>query len=436
MVSAQITGMNTGVYSAGNAANAKSKNSDTAMDFGMVMSRTVSDNAHTRLVGEQDFSKIKTDVKSTENNVKVQQPQKTEKQTSDTEVAQEVAEVTEKIADKVKEKLGLSDEELEELLAGLGMTIGDLTDTSKLTRLVAEAMGQEGGFSLITNEEFLTNVNELTDFIDSQMEGLAKELDIEPEKAVQLFVENTAEDVAEEEEKPAVMQPDRGEGNGQLADKIEIVSLKTDKAYNTAYNTASDFNQDNGHSLSENSQKKQVDVSVIATEINNSVEAVFTEIIGDETTAVDGADIVRQIIDAVKVTAGNDFTSMEIALNPENLGKINLTVVARNGSVTAQLVAENETVKRAIEAQLTVLKNNFEQQGIKVDAVEVTVASHSFENNTGLAKGNQENQQNGQSRRRNLKLDSLEDLNDEELSPQELKIRQLLDDNSSVEFKA
>ncbi|MGN0481857.1 MAG: flagellar hook-length control protein FliK [Lachnospiraceae bacterium] len=441
MVSAQITGMNANTYFSGNTANSKSKTGSTAMDFGTMMSQNVNSNAHTGLVGKQDFSKIKTNVKSSENEAKPQQTQTgdetssgVEKQASDkTEVKNTVTEAEEKIADKVKEKLDLSDEELESLLALLGMTVADLADTDNLTRFVAAAMenGQENTFSLITNEEFLDNVNTLADFIDSQVNSVDTKTEAQPQQTKQLFKAENLETVARDSEKIAG-QGDEAVNKPELADKIEIVNLKTDKPGNTS----TDFSESNNRSLSENSQGRKTDVVTIATEITQSVGEVFAEVIGDETVTVDGADVVRQIIDAVKVTSGNDFSSLEIALNPEHLGKVNLTVVAKNGSVTAQLVAENETVKRAIESQLTVLKNNLEQQGIKVDAVEVTVASHSFENNAGLARGNQENQQNGQSRRKNLNLDSLDELNDEELSPQELRIRRLLDDNSSVEFKA
>ena len=70
---------------------------------------------------------------------------------------------------------------------------------------------------------------------------------------------------------------------------------------------------------------------------------------------------------------------MELQLQPENLGKLNLVIASRDGIITAQFMAENDVVKSAIENQIVMLKDNFEQQGLKVEAVEVMVQTHGFE---------------------------------------------------------
>ena len=44
------------------------------------------------------------------------------------------------------------------------------------------------------------------------------------------------------------------------------------------------------------------------------------------------ADIVRQVVDSIKLNVTSQLKSMEIALNPENLGKVNLLVSVREGS--------------------------------------------------------------------------------------------------------
>jgi flagellar hook-length control protein FliK len=72
---------------------------------------------------------------------------------------------------------------------------------------------------------------------------------------------------------------------------------------------------------------------------------------------------------------------MELQLNPENLGKVNLSVQSKNGVMTAQFVVQNETSKEAIESQLHTLRETLNQQGIKVEAIEVTVSTYAFEQN-------------------------------------------------------
>ena len=61
---------------------------------------------------------------------------------------------------------------------------------------------------------------------------------------------------------------------------------------------------------------------------------------------------------------------------PASLGSVNVQIAAKDGVITAQFTAQNETVKAAIESQLVQLRTQFEEQGIKVDAVEVTVANY------------------------------------------------------------
>ena len=91
---------------------------------------------------------------------------------------------------------------------------------------------------------------------------------------------------------------------------------------------------------------------------------------------------MNQISEFAKLNFTADTTSLEMQLNPENLGKIYLHVsTSKEGNITAQIAASNEVVKEALETQMADLKTSLNQQGIKVDAVEVTIASHEFERN-------------------------------------------------------
>lgn len=131
---------------------------------------------------------------------------------------------------------------------------------------------------------------------------------------------------------------------------------------------------------------------------------------------------------------------MEMQLNPENLGKIYLQVSAREGSVHATIAAQNEAVKAALESQVAELKESLNQSGVKVDAVEVTVASHEFEKNLEQNEQRQkeegERQQEQVSRRRNLNLTMPQEL-EGELSQEEALAAQIMQDNgNSVDLTA
>ena len=108
---------------------------------------------------------------------------------------------------------------------------------------------------------------------------------------------------------------------------------------------------------------------------------------GTQTT--DTQDIMRQIMDYMKVSVKADSSDLEMQLHPQSLGTLHVQVASKNGVVTANFITQNETVKAALESQMVQLKENFTEQGIKVEAIEVTVQTHSFEQN--LEQGRDDN---------------------------------------------
>ena len=102
--------------------------------------------------------------------------------------------------------------------------------------------------------------------------------------------------------------------------------------------------------------------------------------------------ILKQLADFVKIIKNENLTEMELQLHPASLGTVNVSLVTKGGAVTAEFTTQNEAVRAAIESQVSQLITNLEEQGVKVEAVEVSVASHQMERNL------EENSQNDQSR--------------------------------------
>ena len=73
---------------------------------------------------------------------------------------------------------------------------------------------------------------------------------------------------------------------------------------------------------------------------------------------------------------------MELQLNPEHLGRVHLTITEKEGMMTAQFAAETHAAKEAIESQLMQLRETLQEQGLKVESIEVTVADFSFNQNS------------------------------------------------------
>jgi len=148
---------------------------------------------------------------------------------------------------------------------------------------------------------------------------------------------------------------------------------------------------------------------------------------------VDTEDIISQIMTQARVMNTQTVSSIEMQLNPESLGKILLQVTEKEGQIKAQIFTQNENVKQALESQMADFKVNMNQLGIKVDAVEVTVSSHAFEENLEgeFNQNSQENQpETSTSERRNLNLSMLdeEDIN---LTDEERLAANIMRDNGN-----
>ena len=93
-------------------------------------------------------------------------------------------------------------------------------------------------------------------------------------------------------------------------------------------------------------------------------------------------------------------------------------------------------MKAAIEGQLVNLKDSLAEQGVKVEAVEVTIASHEFERN--LSQGNENGEKNsektngvvGGKRRRQINL--LDENEEEELSEEDTIEKEMMVQNGNT----
>ena len=147
------------------------------------------------------------------------------------------------------------------------------------------------------------------------------------------------------------------------------------------------------------------------------------------------------------ITLNKEVTTMQMELNPESLGKLFLEVSSdKEGNVTVKLVAENEAVKNALETQIALVQEKMNAQGMKVNAVEVSVGTHEFEENLEQDAASQnerelsEEQQrnsNGQQRRtRNIDLNNLDEMQGLMTEEEELVAKIMRDNGNTVNLTA
>ena len=344
------------------------------------------------------------------------------------------------IISEIAKKLDLSEDEVVETMALLNMNVLDLFNLDNITELMVELNGQ-GEVALIVDGSFTDALADVNETVKEAISEIADTLDISPEE----FKENVSntkldfkdiflkedikinvdkKDIAIEKnvEKVLVEVPKtnlddvKEDEEPSLKDVIasKIVVLKKE-------NDTANTNEDSGDKpllqdeKAANKQDKLVHPeSIFVNDIAKNFETAFEESFDPKVNQI---DIVRQVVDQIKVINTEGLKEIEVMLNPENLGSVHITVTQKEGIITAHLTAQTEAVKKALENQMIALKENFNNQGIKIEAVEVTIQSHGFENNLNAGNNNKDNQDNkNKNKRLNLDLDSLNDLDLDDLN--------------------
>ena len=403
-------------------------------------------------------------------------------------VDQAVEEFAKEVQKEVKELLGVDDAQLEAAMKELGLTYQDLMDPVNLANLVMNLTGEEDQLGLLMNADF----QELMQNVEVLSKNLLQELGMTPQEVAEVFaqLEQNAAQITEEvpQQMQEVTDTQADVLKVQQTDDVQITEQKSQVTGLTETNAAatesveSDGNVQNveepvsqevrvendqtasqqegqQEEAPENSMTTEDDASLLQQ--NDTTEkSIFTEhtfqqtvqtirtdnITAAPTTAVpqnvvfNTLDVIRQVSEFTRVMYQGDTTSMEMQLNPENLGKIYVQVTAKEGVVTAHLAVQNEIVKEALENQTIQLRENMNQQGIKVEAVEVTIASHEFERNLeqnqqGSAQVEQR-EQASKSPRRNISMNQLDELSGL-MSEEEMLVAKIMRDNgNSVDFTA
>lgn len=349
------------------------------------------------------------------------------------------------IKDVITEELGISEEELLKAMSESGLTFADLLVPQNVSKLIAEIKNVEP--AMIVTDSNLTEhladivnaISELTNQIATtnqipveDVEGAFKEF---LNKDTSIGQENTTKDIVQTvtvvtdentgKEITITMEGNRVTETTTTSENVQTAMMQDDGSKES-------FN-DNAEAESNNNQSEAFAGNILnnlsdSIQSSASVQSDFTQVYN-----VNQADVINQLIDSIKVNVTADTSTMELQLTPESLGKINLTVVAKDGNITASITAQNDTVKAIIESQLIQLKEALNNQGLKVTEVEVSVFSGSLDNDFGDGREKESDNQTGNRRR----FRGIEELGTESFETDDSIIRQMMEDEgNSVNFKA
>ena len=420
-----------------------------------------------------------------------------------TEEQQSVKDFADKTNAVLEEALDVTEEEIVTAMENLGLCYMDLLDPNNLTRLVSELSNEDTISLLVSNTvtDILDQVQQLgidlLSTVDADVttlknvelfaDGFAPVSEEEIPNLIENIQQTTVTEEVIPEQRPVEVLPQEvakdatvtseDEGNvlanivvNDVEDNTHTAKVNTDSTNqtvdmtndvaeeaegglknllnetgkdasengntNSQYNRKSETPVGNDHLVRSSEQNLATSFQTTTQVVGESVEQVTTYSYG-----IDTRDVIEQIVSNAKVTISNQVTSMEMELNPQNLGRMILNVAENDGKVTAHITLQNEAVRHAMEGQMAVLKENLNQQGIKVEAVEVSVGTHEFERNLEEGQMQQSNQQTkehaaSQTRRTNINLNQMDDM-DEMLSEAEALVASMMKDaGNSVNFTA
>ncbi len=395
--------------------------------------------------------------------------------------------VNEKIADEVKDVLGIDDDTFANAMTALGLSPLDLLESNNLAKLVLFVNGSSDFTDLLTDENMMNQLNELSDILGNlnweDLTGMSKSDFLEEVEDFNAKSQ-TGSDVFKEDA-PALAQETAVDA-ADSGNTSENVSAEEESATNTN-NVSTEKKSVQGETTvntSDNSSDTKVEVSVTKSEESSSQQSSYSsqseddmsEVTHDQTISEDDVttdnqhtvrndfiqnlnqavndtvqvakpesvrmqqmvDIVNQVVEKIKVSIGTESTSMEMQLNPEHLGKLLLNVSSKNGVMTAVFSVQSEEAKAALESQMYTLRENLELRELKVDAVEVNVSDFDFSHSDQTMSGDQSKADNGNGKQ--MKFDFDDEASSEEMISNEEKEavrKQVMRDNGSqIDFTA
>ena len=395
----------------------------------------------------------------------------------------------------VAEQLGVSEDSVKDMMESLGLTAFDLLNPENLAQLAMQLTGETSPMDLLMNDQF----QGLMQQIDQLGGQLANELELQPaqmdELIAQMDILQTPETLTDEEMQilndaagqqttadtvstdimPELAQTDEVQPMDKQADvfqkepKSDEVRTQQPQAQETKQTAEQQTMEqqtmeqqtDDGDGDSQTGDQVKTAQPEKMTADRSSSDVTKTQTtmqmqdtagvqtmahaadVTSETSyiSVDTMDLLEQVAEQIRVNVSEGTSSMEMQLNPENLGKVYVNISSKEGMIHAQLAASNEAVRAALETQVADLRQNLNQAGVKVDAIEVTVASHEFEKNLEQNQENEKQQgerQQEQSggRRRNLNLSSLDGLSGLMTEEETLAAQMMRENGNSMDVTA
>lgn len=401
---------------------------------------------------------------------------------TESEVKKITDDISSQIVEKVTDDLDISEDELNNAMQLLGLTAMDLLNPANLAALYCEVTGNASDpQALVLNADFTALFNDVSQVAsenDAQLDLLSQLTASDDGEILDADIVSSADTTDTNESTGSVNTPEKtvdssyddtaasGQNINDTADEaVKVYDGSTqDSSYQNSDEGTSSGETGNGITSDENTEKtqskSQVDSSFDdsgervlhhedgAHSDNSVLHASVSEQLNTDTSfemsqsqsrlRVDTTDIIRQIVDSMSISNTTEESAINLQLTPESLGRMYINVSQKNSEISARIAVSNEAVKEALQTQMVNLKEALNNSGIRVNEVEITVASHEFERNLEQGAANDSRQQestnsyNGSnSSDSGIDSDMMQDRAEERLVTQIMR-----DNGNSVDFTA
>ena len=337
-------------------------------------------------------------------------PEKEVEDVSEEPLEKRLLKLSKALKDKLCEVLGISPEQLDEFLADSQLTLLSLFNQENLMDFAMMLSGSGDMSQILTDEnaqrilQAVTDVvneidvtsitgisrEELSELVTDVLEGNFTTKEANTNKTEEIVVNNSAQTVdvsqpMQENEDVVQVQTQEVEAEVNNADNDNVSNDDADNSEVKTLTIDVDNEASKKESFTGNENSKDSTLEVftenLTAALNQTVATKEVSFANQITHVREVKQVIDQIVTQIKLTVTKDAQSIQMQLNPENLGRVNMTVTSKGGVMTAQFIVESEVAKEAIEAQIKVLIDNLNDQGLKVEDIEVTTRQFSFDQN-------------------------------------------------------
>ena len=363
------------------------------------------------------------------------------------QVAEVVGAAAGELIQQIADTFGVPVEAVLESMADMDLRPADLLQSDNLSNLLLQVSGPESGMTLLTNEQLYADYRMLMEQGRAMLEQCSEATQLSPEELVQATLQMqegqevanvSAEETVTDEPFVEITAVDEDQNN------LVIQSGNTAQTQGTDDTATAEEGRKDGAG---NRSSHQPDAGNTGNPAFQTIQNENPQPQADSVSAPTGTwstgtrDMMRQIMDFMRIQVKPEVSSLEMQLHPASLGTLQIHVASKGGMLTANFITENETVKAALESQMVQLKESFAEQGVKVEAIEVTVQTHQFEQNLEQGRDGQSRQETDRAGRTRTRRIHLGDMDALEISEQleaedQITVQMMAANGQTVDYTA